>query len=254
MRPRQRADQRLLGPSPRRHPRVAAVRTYWKHGRGTILGIQQSAITVCGGANNCSTQFEESGRTAPIPCNQVLWCNGARLLPVHSFCAGGASFMSGEPPCTLRVLICNEKWTSNDYPTGWVSRPASARRRHRYMALMRRIGRVIFFVGIVVLAVLLLTPRLSAGCRSLGQARTRTCFRRRRLHRRGGFPQPLIPPLPGVRTAVPGRLVRNPPDLCSRTGSCCRRHPGQHDRRRDWTDAVRHCSPGQDSTRFLAAA
>ena len=47
-----------------------------------------------------------------------------------------------------------------------------------------------------------------------------------------GFPQPLIPHSPGVRTAMPGRPVRNPPDLCSRTGSCCRRRPGQHDRPR----------------------
>jgi VanZ family protein len=54
----------------------------------------------------------------------------------------------------------------HDHPTGWLS-PASARRRHRYggtdalgmAAVMRRIGRVIFFMGIVVLAVLLLTPR-----------------------------------------------------------------------------------------------
>ena len=53
--------------------------------------------------------------------------------------------------------------------------------------------------------------RLSAESRSLGQARTRTCFRRRRLHRCGGFPQPLIPPSRRVRTAVPGCPIRNPP-------------------------------------------
>ena len=50
------------------------------------------------------------------------------------------------------------KRTSNDYPTGWLSPPHRQDGGIAIVALMRRIGRAVFIVGIVVLAVLLLTP------------------------------------------------------------------------------------------------
>jgi hypothetical protein len=103
------------------------------------------------------------------------------------------------------------KRTSHDQPTAWLAPPTSAKRRHRYTGTDAPHGARRFHRGHRrSRRPVAHSRRLSAESRSLGQARTRTCFRRRRLQRCGGFPQPLIPPSRRVRTAVPGCPIRNP--------------------------------------------
>ena len=63
--------------------------------------VRTAALTIV------QPNIEESGRTAPIPCNQVLWCKWACLLP--AFRAGAATFTSEDRcayGCEAACLAC----------------------------------------------------------------------------------------------------------------------------------------------------